>query len=243
MDSGCDQVEAEHRNAREDRFEAKPLRSPRLVVRPMYTVQQLRGGDHRDRERIICRLGEASFEIQVAALDGNEDARIDQGSHGESGTVGCVRATSSTTHRLCSTRWRSHAAILNRRGAVVELGGAGLLLVLRSQERRAAGEVLDGCVINERHWVFAARLTDVGVELTVTDTRDGSLRTYTHAPGTAGAGPGYVGVRPLSVVGLERLQDQTARAPRSRGGLAAHGQVANAAVSWTGANGVPWGLK
>jgi hypothetical protein len=45
-------------------------------------------------------------------------------------------------------------------------------------------KVLDGCVINGRHWVFAAGLTDVGVELTVTDTRDGSLRTYTHASGT-----------------------------------------------------------
>lgn len=89
MDSGRDQVEAEHRNAREDGFDPSlPLRPQSLVVGSMYSVQQLRGGDHGDREPIVCRLGEASFEIQVAALDGDENARIDQGSHGESGTVG-----------------------------------------------------------------------------------------------------------------------------------------------------------
>jgi hypothetical protein len=39
-------------------------------------------------------------------------------------------------------------------------------------------KVLDGCAINGRYWVFLAGLTDVGVEVTVTDTTTGA--TWRH---------------------------------------------------------------
>jgi hypothetical protein len=39
-------------------------------------------------------------------------------------------------------------------------------------------KVLDGCALNERFWLFAAGLTDVGVLTFVTDTRSGMVRTY-----------------------------------------------------------------
>ena len=39
-------------------------------------------------------------------------------------------------------------------------------------------KVLDACTINDRFWVFAAGLTDVGVELAVTDTATGETRVY-----------------------------------------------------------------
>ncbi len=44
-------------------------------------------------------------------------------------------------------------------------------------------KVLDGCSINQRTWVFAAGLTDVGVGLTVTDTETGDSTTYNSAAG------------------------------------------------------------
>jgi hypothetical protein len=44
-------------------------------------------------------------------------------------------------------------------------------------------KVLDGCSINQRWWVFAAGLTDVEVVLTVTDTRNGEIRTYSNTVG------------------------------------------------------------
>ena len=46
-------------------------------------------------------------------------------------------------------------------------------------------KVLDGCGINDRFWVFAAGLTDVGVSLTVEDTVTGESQTYSNAQGNA----------------------------------------------------------
>ncbi len=43
-------------------------------------------------------------------------------------------------------------------------------------------KVLDGCGVNGRRWVFAAGLTNVGVELTVRDTATGAVRTYAKPP-------------------------------------------------------------
>jgi len=42
----------------------------------------------------------------------------------------------------------------------------------------AAVKVIDGCRLNNRYWVFAAGLTNVQVDLTVTDIRTGATATY-----------------------------------------------------------------
>jgi hypothetical protein len=39
-------------------------------------------------------------------------------------------------------------------------------------------KVLRGCPVNGRYWVFAGGLTDVAVDLTVTDTERGGTKTY-----------------------------------------------------------------
>ncbi|HEX2253754.1 MAG TPA: hypothetical protein VHQ65_10855 [Thermoanaerobaculia bacterium] len=41
-------------------------------------------------------------------------------------------------------------------------------------------KVLDGCGVDGHHWVFAAGLTNVAVEITVTDTTTGAERRYTN---------------------------------------------------------------
>jgi hypothetical protein len=46
-------------------------------------------------------------------------------------------------------------------------------------------KVLDACPVNQRFWVFAGGLTDVEVELTVTDTRSGLVRVYRNPLGQA----------------------------------------------------------
>jgi hypothetical protein len=46
-------------------------------------------------------------------------------------------------------------------------------------------KVLGGCPLNNRYWVFAAGLTNVRVVLTVTDTTNGTTKTYTNPQGQA----------------------------------------------------------
>ncbi|MCP3912436.1 MAG: hypothetical protein GY713_15945, partial [Actinomycetia bacterium] len=44
-------------------------------------------------------------------------------------------------------------------------------------------KVLDGCGENGRFWVFATGLTNVAVELTVTDLETGAVRSYSNPQG------------------------------------------------------------
>ena len=46
-------------------------------------------------------------------------------------------------------------------------------------------KVLNGCETNDRYWVFAAGLTNVGVTLTVTDGQSGAVQVYTNEDGVA----------------------------------------------------------
>ncbi|HYO16310.1 MAG TPA: Calx-beta domain-containing protein [Thermoanaerobaculia bacterium] len=46
-------------------------------------------------------------------------------------------------------------------------------------------KALDGCGVNQRFWVFAGGLTDVEVEMEVTDTSTGAVRTYLNPRGNA----------------------------------------------------------
>ena len=45
-------------------------------------------------------------------------------------------------------------------------------------------KVLDGCTTNDRFWVFAAGLTNVEAEITVTDTELGGSATYVNTLGS-----------------------------------------------------------
>jgi hypothetical protein len=46
-------------------------------------------------------------------------------------------------------------------------------------------KLLDGCALNQHHWLLAAATTNVGYTLTVTDTLTGAEKTYTSADRTA----------------------------------------------------------
>jgi len=46
-------------------------------------------------------------------------------------------------------------------------------------------KVLDACPLNQKFWVFAAGLTNVQVTLTVTDTSNGTAKTYDNPQGAA----------------------------------------------------------
>jgi len=60
----------------------------------------------------------------------------------------------------------------------------GYLWFFAASNVEALVKVLDGCGLNGDYWVFAGGLTNVNVALTVTDTRTGSVQTYTNPPRT-----------------------------------------------------------
>jgi hypothetical protein len=46
-------------------------------------------------------------------------------------------------------------------------------------------KAINACAVNGRQWVFASGLTNVAVNITVTDMQTGAVRTYSNAQGTA----------------------------------------------------------
>jgi hypothetical protein len=61
----------------------------------------------------------------------------------------------------------------------------GYLWFFNSANVEAVVKVLNGCALNNRYWVFAGGLTDVRVVLTVTDTKNGTIKTYVNPQGAA----------------------------------------------------------
>jgi len=47
------------------------------------------------------------------------------------------------------------------------------------------GEVLDGCAINNHYWVLAAATTNVGYDLSVSDSTSSATKTYRNPVGRA----------------------------------------------------------
>lgn len=61
----------------------------------------------------------------------------------------------------------------------------GVLWFFDSNNVELVVKTLDGCAVNDHFWFFAAGLTDVEVEITVTDTVSGDRKSYRNPPRTA----------------------------------------------------------
>ncbi len=71
------------------------------------------------------------------------------------------------------------------RAQVVKLTDeTGYLWFFSSSNVEAVIKVLNGCPLNQNYWVFAAGLTNVRVDITVTDTQTGVSKTYTNPQNT-----------------------------------------------------------
>ena len=63
-------------------------------------------------------------------------------------------------------------------------GDTGYFWYFRAGNVEVVAKVLDGCPLNDRFWVFAGGLTNVGGELVVADSATGHRKVYPNTPGT-----------------------------------------------------------
>ncbi|HEX4962832.1 MAG TPA: M64 family metallopeptidase [Thermoanaerobaculia bacterium] len=59
----------------------------------------------------------------------------------------------------------------------------GYLWFFAASNVEAVLKVIDACSFNQRFWVYAGGLTDVRVDITVTDTKTGTVKTYSNPQG------------------------------------------------------------
>jgi hypothetical protein len=101
-----------------------------------------------------------------------------------SGPVGV--AVASPRLGLRSNRFGAQAVFRTAAGAVGDgtpvplTSDTGYLWFFQSSNVEIVVKVLNGCGINNRYWVFAGGLTDVNVDLIVTDYATGQVRTYSN---------------------------------------------------------------
>jgi PKD repeat protein len=101
------------------------------------------------------------------------------------GTGGCV--PSATTLCLNGNRFSVTATYRTNDGRNGPATGtkltddSGYFYFFNSANIEVVVKVLNGCAVTTHYWVFAAGLTNVEVTLTVTDTRNGTLKNY-HSP-------------------------------------------------------------
>ncbi|HSS79374.1 MAG TPA: pre-peptidase C-terminal domain-containing protein [Thermoanaerobaculia bacterium] len=105
------------------------------------------------------------------------------------GPAGCFPGGTSlclANHRFkVEAAWRTTDGRTGAGQAVALTGDTGYFWFFDASNVEAVVKVLDACTFNQRFWVFAGGLTDVQVDLTVTDTASGTVRTWRNPQGTA----------------------------------------------------------
>jgi hypothetical protein len=108
----------------------------------------------------------------------------------QAGSTGC----SASSTQLClstgsrfkvSATWQTSGGQTGNGQAVPITTDTGYMWFFGSSNVEMVVKVIDACSFNQRFWVFAGGLTDVKVNLTVTDTKTGTVKTYTNPLGVA----------------------------------------------------------
>ena len=82
------EVHGQHRHPRQDRLdEPFPPSAANRGVRPMHAMEQLTGRDRAESDLLVSERRDR-VQVEVPALPGDEDAGVDQVSHGSSGSAG-----------------------------------------------------------------------------------------------------------------------------------------------------------
>ncbi len=120
--------------------------------------------------------GEAEASEESAAADAVPSA---SGTCVESSTVLCLQEDRYEV----TLEFTANDDTQSARVARPRTSDSGLFYFFEPNNWEMLLKVLDGCGVNEHHWVFAASATDVGLNLTVRDTTSGESKTYTKDPG------------------------------------------------------------
>lgn len=86
-------------------------------------------------------------------------------------------------YRLRATWFDPHDGSSGQATAVPTSFRSGYFWFFEPNNIEVVAKVLDGCVVNERVWFFAAGMTHVAVELELLDTQTGQYRNYANVPG------------------------------------------------------------
>jgi hypothetical protein len=129
------------------------------------------------------------FRIKARNASGDSAYSNETSATTEPSTSTCV--TSPTAMCLNGGRFRVEASFRTSQGqsgqahAVQLVEDSGYLWFFNPNNIEVVVKVLNACTVNNRYWIFAGGLTDVEVQLIVTDTQTGVQKRYTNPLKTA----------------------------------------------------------
>ena len=155
-----------------------------LVITDTWTGQTraLRGGsgERFPPGRFVGELGSCSVEQPAGVASGEPStSRL---SLEEIGPAGDALLLRGGRIRIVAT-WRSPAGDSGFARAVRASETDGIFWFFSPGNPELVVKLLDGCSVNDRLWLFVGGLTDLAVELQVTDLETGRSRTYLNQPG------------------------------------------------------------
>jgi hypothetical protein len=131
-------------------------------------------------------LAPGTYYIGVSAFNGGSNYTLNVSQ--ATSSSGCT--DNNTTACLGGGRFRVRTTYdtgtqSGNGGAVKLTSDTGYFWFFGNANVEMVVKILDACSFNNRFWVFAGGLTDVGVSLNITDTQTGTTKTYSNTRGTA----------------------------------------------------------
>jgi hypothetical protein len=139
--------------------------------------------------RVRMSAGNVSL-LEGSEPGGQDAAAVDDFLYGEPvEAAGALCVETPTALCLLDNRFRVEVTYNSTGGGsgtaqVQQLSAdAGTLTFFRAGNREMLVKMLNGCAVNDHFWFYSAAATDVGFDITVTDTATGVQKTYTKVEG------------------------------------------------------------
>jgi PKD repeat protein len=143
----------------------------------------------RSRNPTHTYASPGTYTVDMYAGNLNGGSRVTRSVTVGQGTGGCV--PSPSTLCLNDNRFAVSATFRTSQGQSGNAVGteltqdSGYFYFFNPANIEIVVKVLRGCGLNQHYWVFGAGLTNVEVELQVTDSQTGTVKTYNNPQGTA----------------------------------------------------------
>ncbi len=135
---------------------------------------------HFDRGRLRMREDrESRWEVQVRAIRRYEAGGVEATCE-PTGTALCLQ---DGRYRVTLDWSALDGASGAARVAEARTADSGVFYFFGRTNWEVMVKVLNGCDVNDHHWVYIASASDLGLDLAVQDTLTGAERRYTKAPG------------------------------------------------------------
>ncbi|MEM6705970.1 MAG: Calx-beta domain-containing protein [Acidobacteriota bacterium] len=138
-------------------------------------------------------LAAAMAEVFQQAEEEVEQLRESASSNGRTCSTTSTALCVNDSRFLLEVEWATAQGTSGQGRAVQLTPDSGTFWFFSPDNVELIFKVLDGCALNQRYWIFGSGLTDVAIEVRITDTVTGAVREFSNP-----LGQGFVPIRDIN---------------------------------------------